>query len=344
MNTMIGTTQTEIEERKPILEIRHLEKTFVLGKSIVRQLLGRKPDYLRAVHNVDLHIFPGECLGLVGESGCGKTTLGRCILRLYEPDAGQVLFEGQDFLQMKGSDAIKMRQKMQVVFQDPSSSLNPRQSVERILSEVSLVHNICSRQEAPQRVEYLLNMVGLSADVAERYPHELSGGQRQRIGLARALAVEPSFIVADEPVSALDVSIQAQVINLLVELQDRLHLTMLFITHDLRLVRYVSHRVAVMYLGSIVELAPTETLFNNAKHPYTTALLSAAPIVNPRRRQKAAAIKGEPPSPINIPVNCCPFRPRCDLAMDRCSKEYPELKEVEPGHFVSCFAVNPKEK
>jgi oligopeptide/dipeptide ABC transporter ATP-binding protein len=334
---MMDSTQPVTTDRQPILEVRHLEKTFVLGKSVIRQLLGRKPDYLRAVHNVNLHIFPGECLGLVGESGCGKTTLGRCILRLHVPDAGQVLFEGQDFLQMKGSDAIMMRKKMQVVFQDPSSSLNPRMSISRMLSEASLVHKICTPREIPDRIAYLLNMVGLSADIAERFPHELSGGQRQRIGLARALAVEPTFIVADEPVSALDVSIQAQVVNLLVELQDRLHLTMLFITHDLRLVRYVSHRVAVMYLGSIVELASSETLFNNPSHPYTTALLAAAPKVDPRRRAKAPAIKGEPPSPINI-GRCCPFVPRCNLAFERCSREEPQLEEIEPGHFVSCFA------
>jgi oligopeptide/dipeptide ABC transporter ATP-binding protein len=336
LNPMIDITHPVTVEPQPILEVRHLEKTFVLGKSVIRQIMGLKPDYLRAVHNVNLHVFPGECLGLVGESGCGKTTLGRCILRLYEPDAGQVLYEGQDFLQMKGQDAIKMRRKMQVVFQDPSSSLNPRMSIGHVLGEVSLVHNICTPKEVPDRVAYLLNMVGMGSDLADRFPHELSGGQRQRIGLARALAVEPSFIVADEPVSALDVSIQAQVVNLLVELQDRLHLTMMFITHDLRLVHYVSHRVAVMYLGSIVELANSKTLFTNPMHPYTTALLAAAPKVDPRQRSKGSAIQGEPPSPINI-GKCCPFKPRCNLAIDRCGQEEPQLEEKEPGHFVSCF-------
>jgi peptide/nickel transport system ATP-binding protein len=338
LNSTMESAQLSTTDRPPLLEIRHLEKTFILGKSVIRQLLGRKPEYLRAVHDVNLHIFPGECLGLVGESGCGKTTLGRCILRLYEPDAGQVLFEGQDFLQMNDRDALKMRQKMQVVFQDPSSSLNPRMSIMRMLSEASLVHKVCAPREIPDRVAYLLNMVGLSADLAERFPHELSGGQRQRISLARALAVEPTFIVADEPVSALDVSIQAQVVNLLVELQDRLHLTMLFITHDLRLVHYVSHRVAVMYLGSIVELAPSETLFNNPLHPYTRALLAAAPKVDPRHRVKAPAIRGEPPSPINIGIGC-PFRPRCEIAIERCGQEDPQLEEIESGHFVSCFRM-----
>jgi oligopeptide/dipeptide ABC transporter ATP-binding protein len=321
------------------LEVRQLDKTFLLGKSMVRQMLGRRVDHLRAVHQVDLHVFPGECVGLVGESGCGKTTLGRCILRLVEPDGGQVLFEGQDFLRMNGSDLNKMRRQMQIVFQDPYSSLNPRLKVGRMLSEATLVHQICPLSEIPARVEHLLNMVGLGGDVGDRFPHELSGGQRQRIGLARALAVEPKFIVADEPVSALDVSIQAQVINLLVELQEKLHLTMLFITHDLRLVRYVSHRVAVMYLGSIVELASSDELFNNPRHPYTQALLAAAPLIDPRRRAKAPAIKGEPPNPINIGVGC-PFRPRCELSFDRCGQEDPRLVEIESGHFVSCFAVH----
>lgn len=337
MNTL--TTQTSVPA-KPLLQLRDLSKTFILGKSIVRQMLGHKVDILRAVHHINLDIYPGECLGLVGESGCGKTTLGRCILRLYEPDAGQVLMEGKDFLKMNGADIQKMRRKMQVVFQDPYSSLNPRMTVGAMLMEVCLVHNICQQKDVKNRVEELLNTVGLPGDIADRLPHELSGGQRQRIGLARALAVNPSFIVADEPVSALDVSIQAQVINLLVELQEKLHLTMLFITHDLRLVRYVSHRVAVMYLGSIVELAPSDTLFAKPMHPYSKALLAAAPLIDPHKRARNPAIKGEPPNPINIPAGCCPFRPRCDLAMDRCGKEYPELKEVESGHFVSCFAVN----
>jgi oligopeptide transport system ATP-binding protein len=339
LNTTLAPYQPVTQKDNPLLKVRQLSKTFVLGKSIVRQMLGRRPDILRAVHNVDLDIYPGECLGLVGESGCGKTTLGRCILRLYEPDSGEVMIEGQDFLGMNGSELSKMRSKIQIVFQDPYSSLNPRLTAGKVLSEASLVHGICTPQEAPQRVEYLLNMVGLSADVADRYPHELSGGQRQRVGLARALAVEPKFIVADEPVSALDVSIQAQVINLLVELQEKLHLTMLFITHDLRLVRYVSHRVAVMYLGSVVEMAPTNRLFKNPRHPYTQALLAAAPLIDPRRRATAPAIKGEPPNPINIGVGC-PFRPRCDLAFDRCAQEDPLLQEIEPGHFVSCFAVH----
>ncbi len=327
----------EINE-KPLIEVKDLSKTFVLGKSVLRQVLGKKPERLRAVYEVDLSIKTGECLGLVGESGCGKTTLGRCILRLYEPDKGQVLYDGQDFLAMKGQDVIKMRSKMQVVFQDPYSSLNPRHKIGRIVGEPLLVHNICSRAEMNERVTNLLNTVGLGEDIAERYPHSLSGGQRQRVGLARALAVNPRFIVADEPVSALDVSIQAQVINLLMELREQYNLTMMFITHDLRLVQHVSDRIAVMYLGSIVELAPSRDLFISPLHPYSQALLAAAPVVNPRKRKKAAAITGEPPNPINIPPGC-PFRPRCPLAFERCSVEFPRLEEKSNGHFVSCYAV-----
>ncbi|MCE5208709.1 MAG: ABC transporter ATP-binding protein [Chloroflexi bacterium] len=322
----------------PLVQVKNLSKTFVLGKSVLRQALGKKPEYLRAVYEVDLAIKAGECLGLVGESGCGKTTLGRCILRLYEPDKGEVLFEGKNFLEMKGRDVVTMRSKMQVVFQDPYSSLNPRQKVGRIVGEPNLVHHICSVSELDDRVKNLLNTVGLGPDIAERYPHSLSGGQRQRVGLARALAVNPKFIVADEPVSALDVSIQAQVINLLMELREKYQLAMMFITHDLRLVQHVSDRVAVMYLGSIVELAPARDLFILPLHPYSQALLAAAPVANPRKRKKAIAIAGEPPNPINIPPGC-PFRPRCPLSFDRCAVEFPRLEEKSSGHFVSCFAV-----
>lgn len=323
----------------PLLQVKNLSKTFVLGKSVLRQALGKKPEYLRAVHEVNLSIKAGECLGLVGESGCGKTTLGRCILRLQEPDKGEVLFEGQNFLEMKGQDVMKMRSKMQVVFQDPYSSLNPRHKIGRIVGEPNLVHKTCSPRELDERVKYLLQTVGLGAEIAERFPFSLSGGQRQRVGLARALAVNPKFIVADEPVSALDVSIQAQVINLLMELREKYQLTMMFITHDLRLVQHVSDRVAVMYLGSIVELAPDKDLFAQPLHPYSQALLAAAPLVNPRKRKKTAAITGEPPNPINIPAGC-PFRPRCPLAFDRCAQEFPTLEEKESGHFAACFAVH----
>jgi oligopeptide transport system ATP-binding protein len=320
---------------QPLVQIKDLSKTFMLGASIVKRVLGRKPESLRAVYKVSLDIHRGEALGLVGESGCGKTTLGRCILRLHEPDEGQVLFNGQDFLAMEGPALRHMRSKLQVIFQDPYSSLNPRQKVNQMLGEACLVHGICTPKEVQDQVGYLLNIVGLGPDVRDRYPHELSGGQRQRIGLARALAVEPEFIVADEPVSSLDVSIQAQVVNLLMELQEQFNLTMLFITHDLRLVHYVSHRVAVMYLGSIVELGPSDKLFADPLHPYSQALLAALPKINPRDRAKAAAIQGEPPSPINVPSGCL-FHPRCPLAFERCTLDEPALAEIDDGRFVAC--------
>lgn len=336
----LNVHKTSLPEKngQPLVQIRNLSKTFVLGASVVRRMLGKKPRFLRAVHKVTLDIHRGEALGLVGESGCGKTTLGRCILRLYEPDEGQVLFDGRSFLEAEGAALRQMRSKMQVVFQDPYSSLNPRQKVGQMLRTACLVHKIHLEQDVQDHVRYLLSMVGLGPDMAERYPHELSGGQRQRVGMARALAVEPQFIVADEPVSALDVSIQAQVVNLLMELQEKLRLTMLFITHDLRLVHYVGHRVAVMYLGRIVELGPSETLFAEPLHPYSQALLAAVPNINPRDRAKAPAIPGAPPNPVDIPSGCL-FHPRCGMATERCSVDEPEWRDMGDGRFVACHLV-----
>lgn len=322
----------------PLVETRELTKVFVSGGTLVRRLLQRKPEVLRAVDRVSLSIYEGETLGLVGESGCGKTTLGRCMLRLYEPDEGQVFYEGEKILEYDANTLRKARKKMQMVFQDPYSSLNPRLTVRQVLSEALLVHDVCRREEVNQRAHGLLNLVGLTEDALDRFPHEFSGGQRQRIGIARALAVEPEFIVADEPVSSLDVSVQAQVINLLMELQEKLHMTMMIIAHDLRLVRHVSHRVAVMYLGKIVEIAPRDTLFEHPLHPYARALLAAAPKIDPTQRPGGAAIKGEPPSPIDLPPGCR-FHPRCERATERCKAEEPQLLELEEGHYVACDIV-----
>jgi oligopeptide/dipeptide ABC transporter ATP-binding protein len=306
----------------------------------VRQGMFGRLTFLHAVDGVTLHVLRGETLGLVGESGCGKSTLGRTILRLTEPTYGRVVYDGQDIVPMKPEDLRALRRRMQIVFQDPYSSLNPKMRVRDIVGEALRIHKIVrGAAEEEKEVAVLLDKVGLRRDAMDRYPHEFSGGQRQRIGIARALAVRPEFVVCDEPISALDVSIQAQILNLLSDLQDDLGLAFLFISHDLKVVEYVSHRVAVMYLGKIVETAKTGELFAKRYHPYTRALLSAIPVPDPGRRRLRVVLEGEVPSPLDPPAGCA-FHPRCPRAQKgKCDRETPELTELVPGsnHRVACF-------
>jgi oligopeptide transport system ATP-binding protein len=316
-----------------LLEVKGLSKHFHVGGGI-----GRSGGTVRAVDGISFSVRRGETVGLVGESGCGKTTTGRCILRLEQPSAGQILFEGTDIASLDAKGLRGMRRRVQVIFQDPYSSLNPRMTIGQIIAEPIKVHGLiedAARREI--RVQELLEQVGLLPQHARRYPHQLSGGQRQRVGVARALAMEPSLIVCDEPVSALDVSIQAQIINLLEELQQRLGLTYLFIAHDLSVVRHISDRVVVMYLGKIVEVADRQALYEDALHPYTKALLSAVPIPDPRieATRNRTVLGGEVPSPLNPPSGCV-FHPRCPIAVARCSAEIPLLREIKPGHWGAC--------
>ena len=323
------------DDRTPLLEVDHLCKWFPQKQSMGDALTRKEKKYLKAVNDVSFQIFKGENLGLVGESGCGKSTLARTIMRLYEPTSGTVKVNGVDISHMKGSELRKFRPQMQMIFQDPYSSLNPRMSVYDTVAEMLKVHKIVPDSEIPAQVEKLLTMSGLTMDIADRFPGEFSGGQRQRIGIARALALQPAFIVADEPVSALDVSIQAQIINLLSHLQEELDLTSLFISHDLRVVRHITHRVMVMYLGSNVEVGPTEAIFDRPAHPYTQVLTKAAPRLNPLDRTRDYVIEGEPPSPINTPTGC-KFHPRCPYCTEKCRNEVPELREIEPGRLCAC--------
>jgi oligopeptide transport system ATP-binding protein len=326
------------ESAVPLLEVRGLAMHFPVTEGIV---LSRKIGDVKAVDGVDFTIKRGETLGLVGESGCGKTTTGRCILRLERPTAGQILFDGRDISRLERKEMVALRRRMQVIFQDPYSSLNPRMKVGDIVGEPIKVHGVepdAGRRRA--RVRELLSICGLDPKFTDRYPHEMSGGQRQRVGIARALALDPEFIVCDEAVSALDVSIQAQVVNLLEDLRGRFGLTYLFIAHDLSVVRHLCQRVAVMYLGRIVEMAECDELFDNPLHPYTQALLSAVPVPDPRieATRKFRPAKGEVPSPINPPSGCV-FHPRCPMAVEGCSGARPSLRELRLGHWVACSEV-----
>jgi oligopeptide transport system ATP-binding protein len=319
-----------------LLEIRNLKKHFPVGDG----LFSRGKGAVKAVDGVNLDVNEGETVGLVGESGCGKSTLGRAILRLIEPTSGEVNFHGKNLLALSQRDLREMRREMQIIFQDPYASLNPRMRVGDIVGEGLEIHKLAKGKAKRDRVMELLHQVGLREDHFDRYPHEFSGGQRQRIGIARALAVSPKFIVCDEPVSSLDVSIQAQIINLLQELQEKLRLTYLFISHDLRVVEHISHRVAIMYLGKVVEIADSETIYRDAKHPYTRALLSAVPMPDFDRKKERVVLEGDVPSPVNPPAGCA-FHPRCSYREAICSQTEPSLDFSADGHGVSCHVFGP---
>jgi oligopeptide/dipeptide ABC transporter ATP-binding protein len=327
------------EAAPPLLEVRGLRMHFPVTEGMIAR---RHIGDVKAVDGVDLAIRRGETLGLVGESGCGKTTMGRCILRLEKPTAGEILYDGVDIARLNRRELVALRRRIQVIFQDPYSSLNPRQKVGTIIGEPMMVHGVeTDARRRSDRVRELLSVCGLNPNFADRYPHEMSGGQRQRVGIARALALNPEFIVCDEAVSALDVSIQAQIINLLEDLRDKFNLTYLFIAHDLSVVRHLCQRVAVMYLGRVVELAECDELFDHPLHPYTTALLAAVPVPDPTVEAERAfqPVRGEVPSPINPPPGCV-FHPRCPIAIEQCRRLRPELRELRPGHWAACDVIS----
>ncbi|WP_026884466.1 ABC transporter ATP-binding protein [Clostridium akagii] len=323
-----------MEEKDTLIEVKNLSKFFDVNKG----MFAKKKSYVKAVDDVSFIIKKGETLGIVGESGCGKTTMGRTLLKLYEPTAGEIIYNGKDIANLKNNEMLPYRRKMQMIFQDPYASLNSRMSIGDIIAEPIEIHKLMNKIERLERVRYLLNKVGLNPEDVRRYPHEFSGGQRQRIGIARALAVQPEFIVCDEPISALDVSIQAQVVNMLEDLQDDLGLTYLFIAHDLSMVKHISNKIGVMYLGKLVEIAESNELYKNPLHPYTKALLSAIPVPDPDMalQNKRIMLEGEIPSPIDPPEGCR-FRGRCKYAMPMCAEAQPELKDMGGEHKVACF-------
>ncbi|CAN5557344.1 dipeptide ABC transporter ATP-binding protein [soil metagenome] len=326
-----------IAVKKPtsdLVQVRNLVKHFPVENS---------DDVVQAVDDVSFNILTGETLGLVGESGCGKSTVGRCLLRLHEPTSGEVLFEGQDIIGLPNNEMQALRREMQIIFQDPYASLNPRLTILSTVSEPLKIHGIANKSERKERVADLLTKVGLDPAYMHRYPHEFSGGQRQRIGIARALALNPKLIICDEPVSALDVSVQAQVVNLLQDLQREFGLTYLFISHGLAVVEHISNRVAVMYLGKIVEIAEAKVLYENSLHPYTLALLSAIPVADPRQKRERIILQGDVPTPINPPSGCR-FRTRCPIAIDECAQVMPEMREISEGHFAACIRIDGYDK
>ena len=327
-----GADKRGVTQGEYLLEIKNLKKYFPIKGGVFSRTVAN----VKAVEDISLNIKPGEVVGLVGESGSGKTTAGRTILRLIEPTEGEIIFNGTDIAKVSRSQMRDYRKEMQIIFQDPFASLNPRMTVGDIIGEALDIHHLARGKEREARIVQLLERTGLSPQHMRRYPHEFSGGQRQRIGIARALAVDPQFIVADEPVSALDVSIQAQVVNLLQDLKEELGLTLLFIAHDLGVVEYISDRVVVMYLGRIMEIAPAKELYRNPVHPYTEALLSAVPIPDPTVKRDRVILQGDIPSPINPPSGCV-FRTRCPIAAKECAEVVPPLEEVSPGHFKACI-------